>query len=472
MIAAAVLAAQYAGTLDALDATKVDARANNPPIVLQSPSEKIVLAADVSTMPTARLHLGDRRWDYTLTVSPILSVTDLELGSNAQPLALAAGGATIGWHDRLVRVMVSESASYGVESLGYIYENTGVGTAGQPGPMGQTVGQTGVGTSGAPATAGMATSSALTPNSNSFILGSTITSGSLAVTASRQVTLFLSGGYSVSGNLSPPKSRSELVLLPEQFGPFGSASLTYAVSRVDALVSLASAQETTTPQGECYTATTAILTCRLVQPIFQAQELVRHRLSTTATFSAGVGASASIQEVTNGEAWVILPTGILTFTDRFSALDIRDASTDRVGALDNAVRVGALDNRNTSILTASLQLAPVVEINTGQPNNIIQFTTVLTNPVAPSVFLSVNAGAQKSVPPDPFPLTALNAGIDARLRINRQIDINVGVTAFWQTQTYNNFPTMTGGPTTTATATTTAEVGYVTFTARAPTLRF
>jgi len=312
--------------------------------------------------------------------------------------------------------------------------------------------------------AGMATSTSTSKSSTLpqwFTIGASNTSASVTLRATRQVTLLVSGGYSVSGNLSNNANNPNVaVVLPEQFGPFGAASVVYAVSKSDSLVTLASAQETTTPLGECFPPRAVGQYCRQVEPILQVQETLRHRLSTTATISLNVGAAAAIQQLTtekaNETAWVILPTGGLTFTDR----------------------VGAIDNRDASTLTLSAQVGPVVDVNSGGLDNLVQTNAILKNPVAPNVFLSFTAGLLQSIPPDPSPLTALNGGVDLRFRMTRQVDVSLGVQGFWQRQAfYGAVPVATTMGTavaagTTAPTTTASEIGYVMLTARLPTLHF
>jgi hypothetical protein len=467
----AFLAAQYAGTLDLLDSTRVDARVTQPlPTAPTPPPREVVLAADLSTVPTARLHLSDRRWDYALTYSPSISFTDVELGTEGQAVISNAGTASIGWHDRFVRLTLFESASYALENLAYLYTATGQGLAaggGQTQSMmpGSTTGPTmtvpGQGTTttpGQPTTAGASATGTSGTLLKLFPYGSSYTNASMAVRASRQVTFSLSGGYSVAGNLS----KEGAVALPVQFGPLGSATLAYAVSRVDSLLTVANAQQTTTPLGACIP---PILDhfCRQVEPIIQVQEVLRHQLSATATLTAGVGAAASVeqlatsvQQLSSEEAWVILPTGVIGLVDR----------------------LGGLDDRNASFVTFSGQLAPVVDVNLGELSNRIQGTALLTRPVANNVFLSVTLGVVQSIPPDPSPLTGLNGGIDLRYRVNRQIDVACGLQAFWQRQAiYGAAPavgtaTNEGFAVTAIPTTTASEIAYVTLTARLPTLHF
>ena len=112
------------------------------------------------------------------------------------------------------------------------------------------------------------------------------------------------GGYSVSGNLS--NNAQAATVYPEQQTPLGSASVAYTTSRIDSLMTVASAQETTTPNGVCVPPTTG--TCRQVVPILLLEEAWRHRTSATGNLSASLGVSGTIYQLSTGEAWGILPS--------------------------------------------------------------------------------------------------------------------------------------------------------------------
>jgi hypothetical protein len=467
MIAIVVLAAQYAGTLDVFDTTRIDARSTQPLPILQSPPREIALAGDVSTLPTARVRLNDRRWDYTLTYAPSLAVTDVELGKLAQYSAVNTGIATAAWHNRFWRITVSESASYGLQSSAFVNQYGLPLIQGQATVPGQTTppGQTAPGQTTAPGQAmgsgqtGAAGSA--TQGTSLFPFASSIASAGLAVRAGREVTLSLMGGYALNGDPQGKPSAVALGALPQQFGPFGSASVAYALSRTDSLSTLATAQEITTPLGACFPPIVNPTTpayCREAQPVIVVQEIARHQLSKTTVLSASVGASAAILPLTNEEAWGILPVGGLNFSERLSA---------------------AVDPRDASGVTLSAMLAPVVDVRTGLPSNRAQPTGTFGTQIAHGVFLTVTAGMLQSIPiprPDPSPLTALNGSIDVRVRLSRRLDLNFGVLTYWQRQEVTAVPPVptpsTAPSASTLSATNASEIGYVSLTARAPTLHF
>jgi hypothetical protein len=448
--AVAVLAAQYAGTLDFLDTTRVDVVATQPyPIAPSPPPRYIVVAANVTTAPTARLLLRDRRWDYGLNYVPSIALTDVELGTEARPLLLNAGTLTVGWHDRFVRVTVSESAAYGFESLAYVY-STPVQATTPASSQSPTTGQT---TTMAPATgtASMPMTTPVTGPTQSgqatstnplklFPYALSTTAASLAVQASRRMSVSMSGGYSVAGNLTSDPQAA--IGLPEQFGPFGAASVGYSLSPRDSVATTARGQETTTPMGLC---PGAVLTfCRQVEPVLGVQETVRHEISTASAVSVGLGVAASIQQLPTERAWTILPTGSMSFTER---LDVQDT--------------------NPSFLRFSASLGPVVDINSGQLSNQFAANLSLVNQVASNVVLTILVSGLRSVPPDPTPVTGFSGGGSARFRINRQVDLTFGVQAFWQDQS-----AYAGAGQSTIPTTATSEVAYTALTARLPTIHF
>jgi hypothetical protein len=266
------------------------------------------------------------------------------------------------------------------------------------------------------------------------------------------VTVNVSGGYSLTGNLT--NNPAATTIYPEQYGPSAAASVAYTMSRADSLLTLASAQEITTPVGVCVGGT-AGQTCRQVAPILLVEETARHRLSPTANVSASLGVSGSIYPLATGEAWGILPVGGVAYTDRFGAAphDPRDLLEP------SGVRLSA-------------DLAPTINVFTGSPSNRVQLTASLVSRIAPDVSVSFLAGALQTISfprPDPSPLTLVNGGIDLRFRVTRLISVSAGVQAFWENQqNVGVIPTAgaTNGPTTLAT-----EVGYVALTVRLPRLR-
>jgi hypothetical protein len=430
MIATAVLAADYAGTLDLLDTTKVAARATQPPPIVSTPTPgKVVLAMDISTVPAARLRLRGRRWDCALGYSPTFTASDVELGFDVQTLHTAS--TAVGWQDRFWRVGLTESASYGRINTVYLYTQP---TGGQPVPP--TAGQPGAAMPPTPAQgAGSGTATCNGANGNggstcAIDYGSSDTSGSLALRTGRRVTLSLSGGYSVSGGLNTTAQE----ILPKQYGPRVGAVVAYVASRRDGLDTAASAQETFT-SGGCALPLPPTQFCNEQVSIVQLQETLRHQLSPTSTLSLGAGAAASRVQVPRDEL-VIQPVVGGTFSDRFG-------------------------HRGANVFSLSTQLAPVVDIRTGIPSERVQTAASLSEPIAPYSTVSVTAGWLQSVPvptSDPHALTVLSGGIEARIRLDRLLELGLGALESWQNQ--SGYVTLA------------STIGYVSLTARAQTQRF
>jgi hypothetical protein len=236
MIATAVLCAQYAGTLDLLDTTTLRARATQsltngslqPPIYQAATTteagKEIVIGGDFSTVASARLRLADRSWEYVLSYSPMLTLADVELGLNAtRTLVLQNATASVGWHDRFVRVSVTESASYGFLYTLLPYQPT---AAAAPAPMGNTPAP--APTPGPPPPPG-GTSTVVIAAPRRIEYGTSDTQGAVSVLVERHSSLAFSGGYLVSGGLTSDGQQ----IIPERFGPHAEASFTTSPSVTD-----------------------------------------------------------------------------------------------------------------------------------------------------------------------------------------------------------------------------------------------
>ncbi len=437
MIATAVLAADYAGTFELLDTSRVGARATQPaPIVITPVHGRLVLGGDASTTATARLHINDRRWDYLLAYSPSLSVTDFELGT--APQFLQTGTAALSLRERFVQVTVSETASYGELNTAVPYQQPVI-PAQEPGQAPPATGQTVTpGQTGQTPVPGMTPAAgpvfaAQGQKAQDFSFFSSDTQGGVAL-FERRVAISVVGGYRRSGGLG----QDAQAYLPAQFGPRASLAISYAVSREDTVITVASAQNTITPLGECFPLTNPPSICRTEAPILQLQELLQSRLSGTTSLSAGAGAAVDVAVTPAGE---------------------RELVIDPVAT---ATVIEQLDARRADTLGLSLQLAPLVDIRTGLPSERIQATASLSTQVSPSVVVISSAAILKSIDVpihDPAPIVALSGSLEARLRISPEVDVGLGAQALWENQP--------GYPPPLAT-----ETGYVNVTARVPTLDF
>jgi hypothetical protein len=367
----------------------------------------------------------------------------------------------VAWHDRRVRILVSEAASFGWENLAYLY---GTPLAGQPTAAGQSqtaTGPTGLQTPGqtpgqtAGQTVGQTGTAPIVPL-KTFPFGSTTTTAGVLVQAARSVRVAVSGGYSLSGNLT--NNPQAAGVYPEQYGPSGSASVAYASSGVDSVTTVASGQELKTPKGLC-PATNGATFCSQDTPLLTLEETARHRLSPAATLTGTLGASASIYQLNTARVWGILPVGGVTFAERFGAPPTGPREQQVEG---DGVRISA-------------DLAPTINVFTGNPSNRIQLAGNLVKRVSHDVVVSFLAGLQQTVPiphPDPSPLTLVNAGVDVRLSLTRLISVSAGVQAFWETQQNVGALPVANTAAATGNSTTSSEVGYVSLTVRPPRQRF
>jgi hypothetical protein len=220
----------------------------------------------------------------------------------------------------------------------------------------------------------------------------------------------------------------------------------YDLSQTDNLSALATAQDTITPSGQCFPPSTAPTPtfCRNEAPITQLQAIFRRQLSRTTSLSAGAGA-AVVEALTQAGQ--------------------RELVIDPVAS---ATAIEQLDRYGTDTLGLSIQLAPLVDIRTGLPSERVQATASLSTRVSDTVIVAASLGFLKSLDgfvADAAPITAFTASLEARVHINRRVDLSLGTVAFWQDQPVINAAAPTASELS-------SETGYVSVTARVPTLDF
>lgn len=440
MIATAVLAAQYAGTLDLSETTRIGARSSIPAPVVPLPTPGAFgtdyLAADLAASFTARLHVLDPHWDYALYYSPTLTAADVELGF--VPQLLQTGGAAIGWHGRFLRVTLSESASYARISSALLFQQLTVQgqtlgpappiTAGQTTTPGQTItpGQT---TTPGQTPVGPTTQLQPTVAPAGIDFGSTSTIGSVSDRTGRRSSVSLAGGYLVSGGLNPPAK----LIFPISYGPLAIGTVAYGLTPVDSLVVTASGQKTTT-SGACPPPST--LLCVEDTPLAELRASLHDQLTGAMSLSVTGGVAGYVITTPLLKEAVIQPEGAVVLSDRFGAA-------------------------GRSSWTLSTGLAPSVDIRTGLVSNRLQAFAALADLVVYKVMVVYTAGLVQSVPfptTDPYPITALSGGIEARMPVDRQIIVSAGLQEVWQNQ--GSYGTLL------------LSFGYVSVTARAETLTF
>jgi hypothetical protein len=478
MIATVVLAAQYTGTLDVSDSTRADIRLSQPPLTVtgtaqpapdggtDTPQKKVIIGADLTTGPVGRLALRGRRWDFSLSYSPSLTLPDIELGYDSseregQPafLVMNNAAATASWHERFVRVAVSESATYGEVNATLLtpgpgpMQTTGTTAGTTTGPAGgSTAPPAGGTTTPVPGTPAAASTGPIAAKMRNIQFASSSTNAAISAQAGRHGTFSVFGGYQVSGGVDP-EARS---VIGEQYGPSVGASFGDVLSRRDTIGISATAQDTFTSLTQLPLLTPAQLAsaqqsdlippcgpqsgppatpCHTISPGGALQATVVHLLSRTASLSLAAGVAAYYDETVQPEI-VIQPVGTATLADSFGP-------------------------RGASSFSLSATLAPTVDVRTGRPSDRLQGTGTLSVPLSNILALNLNGGLLQSVPfptNDPNPITAITASGEVRMRVDRRVDVAAGVQTLWQVQ--SGFGLVA------------SEIAYVTATARAPTLRF
>ncbi len=397
MIATAVLAAEYAGTLEAADTTTVRVRATyqtlpaaappapaapGMPAPVQQPAappNPVMGGVDASTLASATVRASNRRWVYTLSYSPSLTLPDLEQG--VQPEVFHFGSASIAWHGRYTTLSLTEAAAYGQFNSATsqsLQSLSGQTTVLQPLPAAQTIN-----------------------------FGLSTTDATLAERVGTRVLLSLSGGYGLSGGLDSESRK----LLSEQYGPRASASLDYTASRLDDFTTRATVQETQTT-GQC---PQTLATCHERVDDVEADETFRRRVSPTTMLSLRAGLALYDTLVPGAQATVIYPLGLATLSYRFGP-------------------------HGTSAIDLVAGLTPGVDVRTGLASDWAIESATLTDRLTSTVTLHVGVSALETVFTSDVPganryaANILTGSIDAIFRLNRQVDLSLGEQGLWQDQ--------------------------------------
>jgi hypothetical protein len=248
--------------------------------------------------------------------------------------------------------------------------------------------------------------------------GSSNTSGGASLRAGQRVALSLTTGYSVGGGLN----HAARTYIPWQYSLSVGAAVSYTASTRDNVVVSAGAAETVT-SGPCLPPLSGH--CQETVPYGVVRATLRHQLSVRAavTFSAG--------------AWASVVT-----TDT-----VRETLLAPVASAALSYRLG---EHGTDSLGLSAGLDPAIDVRTGYPSYRVSTTGSLVHPVSPTVTMTGTAGVTKSIPfpvffaahpetasvsSDPNPITAFDAGVDVRFRLQSQRALTVGTLEFLQFQT-------------------------------------
>jgi hypothetical protein len=410
MFAAAVLAADLSTTLDLSARSEVRLRST------QSPGVTTPLGVDLLEQPVARVLASDRRWNLTLGYSAQLLLPDVEMG--LAPLVLQTGTVGAAWHDRRLRLSITEDAVYGLQNTAYLLSTQPTqGTQpAQPAP-GQPPAVTTLSTA-APAT---------------FLFGSTRTYGSASYRFDRSTTLTVGAEYFLSGGLDAASQAT----LPEQTGERALATFEHVVTRSDTLVTALNAQRADFTLTPCIPPGGQLIDpsilCQPSDQVAQGIERLRHALSRSETVTLGAGAAVSaIRE----HADVAYHVAYYPVAD--------------------AVYVRQLDSAGSSV-SVTARLAPYIDPRTGVVLNALIGDLSLVDRLSGPLTLNASVGGSQNLPAgDPAAASIARGDVSFDYRLNRYLLLTVGERAFWQT---------TNGLGSFATA-----LGYVAVTVREPTL--
>ncbi len=385
MIATAVLAADYAATLDLSDRTEVRARSTqqiSAPADQPIPPQASVLGIDLYTQPQARLLVSDRIWEWVVVYTPWLMLPDVELG--VTPQLFQVGGASVAWHDRLVRLIIGEDASYGLINSAYLTPQQAV--PGQP-PTIQPAAE--------PAT---------------LLLGSSRSYGTASVRTSRRATFALDVEYLLSGG-ADAASRA---VTPDLHGPRAWASFGYDATRADHLTTFASVQRADFATAPCAAAPGQVVApgtmCAPQDVLALAEETLTHNLSRTVGLVLGAGAAVTSDRLTGD-----VPYGTTFFP-------VADASLQ--------VHFG---HEGKSLFAIYGRLAPYVNMLYGIVSNYLIGEASLRDELTTRIAVRVAVGAAETLPTDTPAATNLVRGeVELDYRASRWVELAVGERGYWQ----------------------------------------
>jgi hypothetical protein len=324
--------------------------------------------------------MTDRRWEYGLTYAASLLLPDLEQGP--APLLLQLGGVRLSWHDRFVRLTVSEDATYGIENSAYLVP-TVAATPGQPPPVQPAAAPTNI-------TFGFSRSAALTS-----LRFDRHTEGSVGVE------------YLLSGGLDAVSQQT----MPQSQGPRATAQLVRTIARTDDLVTSALAQRVDFSRGPCGSTTPlAGQVCQLSDDLAQITEAIRHRLSRsdTVTFAAGAGMAA-----------VRLQPGAPYSTNVFPVVEASYAL--------------APPGIRATKLTLYLRYFPFLNLLTGSVLETASAEANALMPISTDLSMRLLAGVAQSYPQsDPSSGTYVHGELGLIYRASRFVDFGLGERWLWQ----------------------------------------
>ncbi len=400
MIPAVLVAADMAGTLLLTDRTDARVRATQQSGAVGVGTQQIAPSSeglewgfDLANRATADLDAKNRYWDLKLTYSPDFTLTDLEEGFDLQVLQM--GSASAAWHDRRVRLTLSETGSYGQINSAYAFI-PGVGSvAGTMGTAGQTT------------TVNPPVSPQAAPAPQTLTFVSTSTTLRSDIQADRKVSFYLSANYTVSGGINS-------ILLPETYGPRFDAGLTYAFARRDQLVTNAYAQAAIISTEQCIAPDGVAIDefCHPEAQVAQLTEGLRHAFDplTSLTLDAGAAVSRTRQKDAQPFGFAVYPVGVATFQHAYRG-------------------------RDNLTLRADAEYQPVIDARSGYTASRIQGDLSFSDTIARHMRLTVTASASQTIPPSaPLSLSLVRGEVDLDYQVSRLVDLTIGDSTGWQNQ--------------------------------------
>ncbi len=422
MLTPPLLLADYAGYVDASDASYVGLRLtkqlNNPGAPPGTPSPPADVGVDFFTQPAVRIRMTNRRFEYTFAYLPSLTVTDLEAGSDTQAQILQNGHIGVSWRaDRQITITVAEDGTYGQ------YNSANVGVAavgaagaaaagGAPPPPAPAPAPTPGGTPPPPAPIAGANLPPLqtAPAPSTVTLVSTRTGGEVAVQVDRRANFSVRGAYFAAGSLSDTSQFQ----IPIQYGPSAVATLNYALTRRDFSITTAGASVTQFTDLPCFGITGVVTTalCRPRDQLAQVTQAIQHAIERQTALTAQAGITFVRTRNDDGQPYrpVWFPTALTSLVHREGP-------------------------KGAIVTEADLQLVPVINPFSGALANYLQLQGLVTEPVAHNVLLRIAAGGAQTIPNDgPAAATVVQGGVELDFAVNKQLDLGVGERAYWQRQ--------------------------------------
>jgi hypothetical protein len=382
MLTLPVLAADYAGTLELAAVSEVRARTTS---VVSGPGNT-VLAFDFYTEPQIRASVTDRHWEYTLRYLPGLTLADFF--NEWSPQFFETGSAGVAWHDRAVRLAVTEDATHGIFNSAYLLSPAAASGQPQSAPI---------------------VSPALQPLAIPVTVNtlSTLTMAGIAVRIGRRTSFSADAAYNRSGALDYS------TVLPEQKGPIADATFSYAFSHRDQAVTTAHALWADFAQTTCLvpgTTTGAEAPCMPQDQIVQLDEGIVHFLRPATTLTLSGGAS--------------LARTRLNPQDRYQVQLFPDAGvllTHRSG------------EQGASKLLVGVQVAPALDQRLGVVTNRVQAQASSVNRLDEVVTLRVDASALRTIANPAAPAATMIGGeVEVAFRVNRRLLLAAGERGAWQ----------------------------------------